>query len=823
MADRRYDPSQIEPKWQKLWADEHTWEVSNDPDPRPKSYVLEMLPYPSGEPHLGHLKNYALGDAVAHYMRRTGHRVLHPMGYDAFGLPAENNAIKTGQHPREATEESIAKFMQQFREWGISIDWTREFGTHEPRYYRWTQWIFLELFDRGLAYRKEAAVQWCPFDQTVLANEQVIDGRCERCGNEVEVRQLEQWFFRITDYADRLLDDLDTIDWPEHVKTMQRNWIGRSEGAEVTFRNEQLSVDYPVFTTRPDTLFGATFFVMAPEHPDVFRLAAGTEHEHAVHEYVNRAVQETPEQRGDAEKPKTGVPLGRTVRNPVNGEEIPMYVADYVLMEYGTGAIMAVPAHDQRDYDFAKAFDLEIRQVVAPGSGEEVPEDAAFVAHSDDELLVNSGMFDGMTAIEAKQAIVDQLDREGLGHSSVNYRLRDWLLSRQRYWGCPIPIVYCEKDGIVPVPREDLPVELPDVSDYTPKGRSPLAAAEDWVNTECPVCGGPAKRETDTMDTFVDSSWYFIRYTDANDDDAAWDRRVADSWMAVDQYIGGVEHAILHLLYARFFVKALADMGHIGAQEPFARLFTQGMITRDGAKMSKSKGNTVSPEDIIGRHGVDTARCYILFMAPPEQSADWSDSGVEGVHRFLSRLWRLADDIGSSTEDEPLPDDLSGVDLELVRKAHWAIDKVTRDLSGHRFAFNTAIAAVMELTNELQDARREGAGAGALRFAASTAGSLIFPFAPHAGSEVYELVTGERVWEQPWPMAYDEFLTSDTYELVCQVNGKVRDRVQAPSDADKDELLALCRGAAKVQSHVDGKQVVKEVVVPGRLVNLVVR
>jgi leucyl-tRNA synthetase len=825
MADRRYDPSQIEPKWQKVWADEHTWEVSNDPDPRPKSYVLEMLPYPSGEPHIGHLKTYSVGDAVAHFMRRTGHRVLHPMGYDAFGLPAENNAIKTGKHPREATEESIAKFQKQFREWGISIDWTREFGTHEPRYYRWTQWIFLEMFDRGLAYRKEAAVQWCPFDQTVLANEQVIDGRCERCGNAVELRQLEQWFFRITDYADRLLDDLDTIEWPQHVKTMQRNWIGRSEGAEVAFRCEDLDpahpIDYPVFTTRPDTLFGATFFVMAPEHPDVFRLAAGTEHEQAVHEYVNRAAQETPEERGDVDRPKTGVPLGRTVVNPVNGERIPMYVADYVLMEYGTGAIMAVPAHDERDYAFAKQHGIAIRKVVdcfnPDGDEEGLP------CTGDGALVNSSPEFDGKPNREAFDEIVSWLDRQGAGHASVNYRLRDWLLSRQRYWGCPIPIVYCEKDGIVPVPREDLPVELPDVSDYTPKGRSPLAAAEDWVNTECPVCGGPAKRETDTMDTFVDSSWYFIRYTDANNDEAAWDRGVADMWMPVDQYIGGVEHAILHLLYARFFVKALADMGHLGAQEPFAKLFTQGMITREGAKMSKSRGNTVSPEDIIGRYGVDTARCYILFIAPPDQSADWSDSGIEGVHRFLSRLWRLSDELATSTGPEPVPDNPAGADLELLRKAHWAIDKVTRDLGGGRFAFNTAIAAVMELTNALLEAGRAGAGAGARRFAAATAASLIFPFAPHTGSEVYERMTGERVWEQPWPVADDALLASDTYELVCQVNGKVRDRVEAPADADRDQLLALCRAAGNVQSHVDGREMVKEIVVPGRLVNLVVR
>ena len=630
MAERRYDPKQIEPKWQDVWARERTWEVSNDFTGQAKAYVLEMLPYPSGEPHIGHLKNYALGDAIAHFQRRLGRRVLHPMGYDAFGLPAENNAIKSGVHPRVATDRSIAAYRHWFHRWGISIDWSREFGTHEPSYYRWTQWIFLKLFELGLAYRKEAAVKWCPNDQTVLANEQVIDGHCERCGAEVELRQLEQWFFRITDYADRLLDDLDQIDWPDHVKAMQRNWIGRSAGAEVTFRCEELGIDYPVFTTRPDTLFGATFFVMAPEHPDVFRLAHGTDHEQQVHEYVNRTLTESVELRGDAEKPKTGVPLGRTVTNPVNGEQLPMFVADYVLMEYGTGAVMAVPAHDQRDYDFAVAFGLPIRQVVAPAEGEG-PNDRAFVAHSEHERLIDSGQFSGMNAVEAQLAIVAWLDRKGEGFPSVNYKLRDWLVSRQRYWGCPIPIVYCDGCGMVPVPEDDLPVELPEIADYQPKGRSPLATAEDWVNTVCPRCGRPARRETDTMDTFVDSSWYFLRYCDARNDHAAWDRDVLRLWMPVDQYIGGVEHAILHLLYARFFVKALADMELLDVQEPFQSLFTQGMILgSDGNKMSSSKGNVVAPSEIIERFGADAARNYVLFIGPLEQDAAWSDKRCGG-------------------------------------------------------------------------------------------------------------------------------------------------------------------------------------------------
>ncbi len=812
MSDLRYDPKAIEPKWQDVWATEHTWEVSNEPDGRPSYYVLEMLPYPSGEPHMGHLKNYALGDAVAHFNRRIGRRVLHPMGYDAFGLPAENHAIKTGVHPRESTAASVESFQRQFRQWGISIDWTREFGTHEPRYYRWTQWLFLKLYERGLAYRKEAAVKWCPNDQTVLANEQVIDGHCERCGAEVEARQLEQWFFRITDYADRLLEDLATIEWPEHVKTMQRNWIGRSEGAEVVFRCEELGIDYPVFTTRPDTLFGATFFAMAPEHPDVLKLVEGTPVEQDVRDYVNHALNESNEERGDVDKVKTGVALGRTVTNPVNGEQIPMYVADYVLMEYGTGALMAVPAHDERDHAFALAYDLPIRRVIE--GGEELP-------YAGNGPLVNSHPdFDGMQNREALEAIVRWLDREGKGHASVNYRLRDWLVSRQRYWGCPIPIVHCPTCGMVPVPEDQLPVELPDVTEYKPKGKSPLAAVEEWVNVDCPSCGGAALRETDTMDTFVDSSWYFLRYCDANNDEAAWDRKLLREWMPVDQYIGGVEHAILHLMYARFFTKAFADMELLDAQEPFQALFTQGMITRDGAKMSKSKGNVISPATYVDRYGADTARCYILFIGPPDQDADWSDEGVEGVHRFLARLWRIGVELGAGEIAVLDAATLSGDDLAVARKAHWAIEKVTNDMAG-RFAFNTAIAAVMELVNEIY--RHREASPEVLRFAVACAASLVFPFAPHTASEVYETVTGRRVWDQPWPTPDPALLESDTYELVCQVNGKVRDRVLTASDTPREELEALARAAPNVRAHLDGHEVVKVIVVPGKLVNLVVR
>jgi leucyl-tRNA synthetase len=836
----RYDPTQIEAKWQAVWADELTWEVPNEPGAGKdgqRTYVLEMLPYPSGEPHMGHLRCYSIGDAIAHFRRRNGLRVLHPMGYDAFGLPAENHAIKSGQHPRDSTEASIAEFREQFRSWGISIDWSREFGTHEARYYRWTQWIFLRLFEKGLAHRKEAAVKWCPNDETVLANEQAKDGFCERCGARVELRQLEQWFFKITDYADRLLDDLATIDWPEHVVTMQRNWIGRSEGAEVVFRCESLGVDYPVFTTRPDTLFGATFFVLAPEHPDVLRLNDSPE----VRDYVNRALTESPEERAAEHKEKTGVALQRTVRNPVNGEEIPMFVADYVLMEYGTGAIMAVPAHDQRDYEFAQTFGLPIRPVVIPADGEP-PEGEAFIGHFDTDVLVNSGQFDRQPAPAAAQAITAWLEERGLGRAAVNYKLRDWLVSRQRYWGCPIPIVHCERCGAVAVPDDQLPVELPDVEDYAPRGKAPLAAATEWVETECPSCGSPARRETDTMDTFVDSAWYFLRYCDARNDDAPWDPQVIASWMPVDQYIGGVEHAILHLMYARFFTKALADLGLLGIEEPFDRLFTQGMITRDGDKMSKSKGNVVSPRDYVDRYGADTARCYMLFLGPPAQDADWQDAGVGGVHRFLARLWRLADEVSertASSPQSPVPspqgEGAGGEDLAvlvrddpspLLRKAHWAIAKVTGDL-GERYAFNTAISAVMELVNEAYADKDElydsEEGPEDLRFAVAVAASLVFPFAPHLGAEAYEMITGRRVWEDSWLRADPRMLEAETIELVVQVNGKLRDRVRAPAGAPRDEQERLARASNKIAALLDGQDIAKTVVVPGKLVNFVVK
>jgi leucyl-tRNA synthetase len=815
----RYDPKTIEAKWQEVWRRERAFHVPNPTAAGEadgwRTYVLEMLPYPSGELHMGHVKNYTLGDVVAHFRRRNGYEVLRPMGYDGFGLPAENAAIKEGGHPRVVTERNIAAIREQMRRMGWAIDGDREVSTHDPRYYRWTQWLFLRFFEAGLAYRKEAPVNWCPVDQTVLANEQVIDGRCERCGAEVERRNLEQWFFRITAYADRLLEEMDLLEsWPEHVLTMQRNWIGRSEGAEVVFRIEELDVDLPVFTTRPDTLFGATFFVLAPEHPLVPRLVEGTPHQEEVLDYVRHAVGRSAAERADPEKEKSGVFTGQFVTNPVNEVRLPIWVSDYVLMEYGTGAIMAVPAHDERDFAFARRYELPVTVVVVPADGE-VEADAAFVGHAEDERLVDSAQFSGMASAEAKTAIVEWLESRGRGRPAVGYRLRDWLLSRQRYWGCPIPILHCDACGLVPVPEEDLPVLLPEVDEYLPRGRSPLAAAEDWVRASCPRCGGEARRETDTMDTFVDSSWYFIRYTDPHNEEAAWDPAVANYWLPVNQYIGGVEHAILHLLYARFFVKVLNDMGLLGFREPFLRLFTQGMIYYLGAKMAKSKGNVITPDEIVAEHGADAVRLYVLEMGPAEDDIEWQDRGMSGMSRFLGRLWRLGVEVAERGPVE-VP-----ADGPLVRRAHEAIAKVTDDID-RRFQFNTPIAAVIELVNEIYRVKDDPARAGEVRFAVETAVSLVQPYAPHMAEELWERLGHERLWAETWPQADPALLEHETFVLVVQVNGKVRDRLEVPVGLTEPELLARVKELPRVRAHVDGKEIRKEIVVPGKLVNLVV-
>jgi leucyl-tRNA synthetase len=810
-----YQPAAVERKWQEVWERERAFVVANPELPvtdadEARTYVLEMLPYPSGELHMGHVKNYTLGDVVAHVRRRRGYRVLRPMGYDAFGLPAENAAIREGRHPRDVTEGNIAAIRSQMRRMGWAIDWDRELSTHEPEYYRWTQWLFLRFFEAGLAYRKEAPVKWCPSCQTVLANEQVIDGRCERCGAEVEARNLEQWFFRITDYADRLLDEMALLEsWPERVLTMQRNWIGRSEGAEVVFRIEELGLDVPVFTTRPDTLFGATFFVLAPEHPLVGDLVRGTPYEREVLDYARHAAAQSAVDRVDPEREKTGVFTGRTITNPVNGEQIPIWVADYVLMEYGTGAIMAVPGHDERDHEFALRFGLEVRQVVEPADG--APVELPYLDKSGTARSVNSGPISGLTTPQAIRAIVERLEGEGRGSSAVGYRLRDWLLSRQRYWGCPIPIVYCDGCGIVPVPDDALPVLLPEIQDYVPRGRSPLAAAEDWVRTSCPTCGGPALRETDTMDTFVDSSWYFLRYCDARCETAPVRREIVDYWAPVNQYIGGIEHAILHLMYARFFTKVMNDLGLVGFREPFLRLFTQGMIYYLGAKMSKSKGNVIVPDAYVQRFGADAVRLYILFMGPAEQDVEWQDTGIEGTSRFLHRLWRIVAELEGTPRDAP------PADGPLVRKAHETIARVTDDIE-RRFQFNTPVAAVMELVNEVSKAP----GDSGARFAVETAVSLIQPYAPHVAEELWERLGRERLWEQPWPEADPAMLERETFELVVQVNGRVRDRVTVAVGLGEEELIEIARSLPKVAAHLGGREIRRTVVVPGKLVNLVV-
>ena len=792
----RYDPQKIEPKWQQVWEDAKAFETPN-PAPEERSderhwYQLEMLPYPSGTLHMGHVLNYTMGDVVTHFQRRNGWTVLRPMGFDSFGLPAENAAITEGGHPREITDRNIVAIRKQMRRLGWAIDWKREISAHEVDFYRWTQWLFLRFFERGLAYRAAAPVNWCPNDQTVVAHEYVVDGRCDRCGTLVEARNLEQWFFKITAYADELLEyELpEWGQWPERTKTIQRNWIGRSEGAEILFRIDELDEDVPVFTTRPDTLFGATFFVLAPEHPLVERIDNDE-----VREYAKRTAARRGEARA-AEEAKTGAFTGLYVTNPVNGERLPVYVADYVLMEYGTGAIMAVPAHDERDREFAEAFDLPIREVI-----------------DEDGVLIESGGFSGQPADEGKRRIVEWLAEQGKGAPAVSYRLRDWSFSRQRYWGCPIPIVHCEDCGLVPVPEDELPLLLPEVEDYRPKGVPPLASNEEWINVPCPKCGKPARREADTMDTFVDSSWYYLRYVDPRNDEAPFDRGLVDYWCPISQYIGGIDHATGHLLYSRFFVRVLREMGLLDFGEPFARLFHQGWVQMGGTKMSKSRGNVAGPDALVAEHGADAMRTYILFLGPADQDMEWTDTGIEGVGRFLRRLWRVVNEIA---ERAPAQGDVP--DTPLARKAHSTIAKVSDDI-GRRFQFHTPIAAVMELTNDLVGDPEDPAA----RFAAETAVSLIQPYAPHLAEELWERLGNERLWETPWPQPDPALLERDTFELVVQVNGRVRDRMEVSTDLPEDELVERATASPRVQAHLDGAEIRQTIVVPGKLVNIVTR
>ncbi len=798
----RYDAAAIEAKWQRVWEDVGAFEVPNGVT-GPKSYVLEMLPYPSGTLHVGHLLVYTIGDVVTRFRSRNGMHVIHPQGFDSFGLPAENAAIKEGVHPRLSTERNIDYITSSMRRAGWAYDWSRSLSTHDPAYYRWQQWQFLRFLERGLAYRKGAPVKWCPVDQTVLANEQVHDGRCERCGTEVESRLMEQWFFRITDYAQALLDDLEAVDWPESIKARQRNWIGRSEGAEIDFRIEEWDEDVPVFTTRPDTLYGATFFVLAPEHELVERIDSDE-----VRDYVRRAGAKKTAERAQAVE-KTGVFTGLHAVNPVNGERLPIYVADYVLTDYGTGAIMAVPAHDQRDFDFARTFGLPIRQVVRPPDGE-VDDSVAYVEHAEGEVLVNSGAHDGLPAPEGGRRIVEELEAEGRGRFTINYRLRDWGFSRQRYWGCPIPVVYCDACGIVPVPDDELPVVLPEIEDYKPKGVPPLAQAEDWVNVACPRCGGPGKRETETMDTFVDSSWYFLRYCDARNDSAPFDRAPVDYWSPVDLYIGGVDHATMHMIYARFWVKVLNDLGMLGFREPFAQFFSNGWVTMGNVKMSKRAGNIVGPDEFFETYGADACRLNILFLGPANEDMEWTESSIEGMARFVRRLWSVVHEVAASA---PAGEPEGGA---LARKAHATIAKVSDDI-GRRFAFNTGIAAVMELVNELS---KERSGPDS-RFAAETAVSLIQPYAPHVAEELWTRLGHERLWEKPWPVADSALLEVETVEVVVQVNGKIRDRLHVAPDLPEDELVALARSSERVGEHLDGGEPSRTIVVRGKLVNFV--
>jgi leucyl-tRNA synthetase len=838
-----YEPKLIEEKWQRAWADAKVAEV-DVAAPGDKFYMLNMFPYPSGDLHVGHGRNYILGDALYRYFRMQGRAALNPMGWDAFGLPAENAAIKRGIHPRQWTLSNIEREKKQFLRWGILYDWSKELASCEPGYYQWNQWLFLKLYERGLAYRAKAPVNWCPSDQTVLANEQVIDGRCERCSTIVVQRDLEQWFLKITDYADRLDDGLDTlVHWPEKVKLMQRNWIGRSVGADVEFAVPSLGKSIRIFTTRPDTLYGATFMVLAPEHPDVATLIADNPDRAAIEQWIAGVRNQSNLERQEAGK--EGRFTGETATNPFTNEEIPIWLGNFVLMQYGTGAIMAVPGHDQRDFEFAKQYGLPIRVVVRPADGEEPSAEEAYSAKDETAVAINSGIISGLATPKAIERIIEEIERLGIGKKMVRYRLRDWLISRQRYWGTPIPMIYCERDGIVPVPEEQLPVELPLDVPFTGREGNPLAKDERFVNTTCPRCQGPARRETDTMDTFVDSSWYYARFISANDDSKIFDSALVNRWLPVDQYIGGIEHAILHLLYARFICRTLHDMGLIDYEEPFTRLFNQGMITKEGfrtangswvlpsevengvhkptgvpviseiGKMSKSRYNVVPPDELIEKFGADTERVYTLFIAPPEKEAEWSDDAVNGARRFLGRVWNMGAQILNGFSG-------TGSASALTRKTHQTIDAITRRFD--RFEFNTAISGLMELSNAIGDALAANADAASLRESYTTLLKLLHPFAPHVTEELWAMFgNAPFILTSSWPKADPALMIEDVITIVVQVNGKLRGQVEVPNPPEKEVVLAAIRENRKVQQWIEGKEVVKEVYVPGKLVNIVVK
>lgn len=824
--DKRYDFKAIEAKWQNIWEENKIFKVYEDKS-KPKYYNLEMFPYPSGHLHMGHVRNYAIGDVVARFKSMNGYNVLHPMGWDAFGLPAENAAIQNEVHPARWTYGNIERMKQQLKGMGLSYDWNRELTTSKPDYYKFTQWMFLKLFDHNLAYKKKSAVNWCPSCQTVLANEQVVEGCCERCESEVDKKQLEQWFFKTTAYAQRLLDDLEKLPgWPEKVKTMQRNWIGRSEGCQFSLAIDGSKETLSVYTTRPDTVFGVTYMVLAPEHPLVEVLAAGKAQEAEVKAFIKKMQSTSDIARTATDAEKEGVFTGAYAINPMNGEKVPIWIANYVLMDYGTGAIMAVPAHDERDFEFARKYDIPIR-VVIKGAESPTRSEDMLEAYTGDGVMVNSDDFNGLTVEEGQKRIIAYMEKHGIGQGTINYRLRDWLISRQRYWGAPIPIVYCPDCGTVPVPEKDLPVLLPEDIDFKPYGESPLNQLESFYKTSCPNCGQEARRETDTMDTFVCSSWYFDRFCSPHESDIPFSREAADYWMPVDQYIGGVEHAILHLMYARFFTKFLYDIDMLSCEEPFTNLLTQGMVLKEGAKMSKSKGNVVSPEDIINTYGADTARLFILFASPPERDLEWSDQGVEGCYRFLNRVWRMVNGYADAIREVSIPDNFAELDADARKlrfKTHATIKKVSEDIE-ERFNFNTAISATMELSNALNSySDNKKQNLPVVKEAINSLLLLLSPFSPHICEELWQLCGNEgAICLQKWPTYDPVALIQDEIEIVVQISGKVRDRITVATGLSEEELRQIALASPKIQQLIQDKTIVKTIVVPGKLVNIVVR
>lgn len=829
MIQEKYAPHDIEAKWQKYWEENKTFKVEMDKD-KPKSYVLEMFPYPSGNLHMGHVRNYSIGDVIARFRTMKGFNVLHPMGWDSFGMPAENAAIKHNIPPKKWTLENIANMTRQLKALGLSYDWDREVTTCKEDYYKWTQWFFELFYKRGLAVKKESAVNWCDTCNTVLANEQVIDGKCWRCDHEVVKKDLSQWFFKITDYADELLKDLDLLPgWPERVKTMQHNWIGRSEGLEFSFEIPELNDTVAVYTTRPDTAYGVTFMALAAEHPLIKKICENNPKADEINAFCERVRNQSEIERTSSESEKEGVFTGVYCINPFTGRKVEIWVTNYVLYDYGTGAVMGVPTGDQRDWMFADKYGIEKIVTICP-IGKELKLEEMTCAYEEKEgMLVNSGEFTGMEMHKAMSAIMDKAEAEGFGKRRVNYRLRDWLISRQRYWGAPIPIIYCPHCGEVLVPEDQLPVRLPEDVSFTAGAKSPLATSEEFVHCKCPKCGADATRETDTMDTFLCSSWYYLRYTDAHNDKMPFDKELNNYWGPVDQYIGGIEHAILHLLYSRFFVKVLRDAGLVGYDEPFSNLLTQGMVIKDGAKMSKSLGNVVSPEEILSKYGADTARLFILFAAPPERELEWSDQGVEGSFRFLNRIWRIVQAFEAVLAQKVTEYDhsnLSEADKDLRRVLHSSIKKVTNDIET-RFNFNTAISTMMELVNALyayKEAAKEP-NAGLIYEAISDLIKMMSPFVPHITEELWRgaIDANSSVHEQSWPECDEEALKVDNVEIVLQVNGKVRGRLTVPAEATKEELEKIAMADANVQAHIGDATVRKVICVPGRLVNIVAK